>query len=1027
MEEVSHSQQSMSSGKLGTREYLSLYPFALRLHSRYNSGHMKPTPDKSASFLSEEDRELSRRSFLRFMGAGALLAGMTLPACRRVERYLVPANEGPEWNVPGLPTHYATCMPSPTNPVPMVAVCRDGRPIKLEPSPQSLFSTGLDACTQASILGLYDPARSRHLLFHNQPADPHEWEGAFRSWAKKTVADGKIGFITGEDDSPARASLLEDIHRRNPKARFFFWEPVSTLPLREALSTTIAPGARQSIRWEKVRRVLAVECDFLGTNPMGNAREFINQRISENSQGPHSRLYAAEGRLSLTGATADHRLGLHPADIPAFLIEVARQISQRTQSEMMPSLPPADSSLPSEILRWITPCVNDLCSHSGHSLVILGSSWPQELHRLVLSINAALKAPETCLAFLKGPLSLGSPLSELPETIRRGEIETLFIMGETNPVADAPASIPIESILRSPNIESIHLGLYVNETAKACKWHIPACHYLESWGIERNTDGFFLYRQPVISPLRESFSDLDILAGLLRAGGSITPQNPSLPTPAYDHVRQCFRQALPQYHKESDWKDALRRGFSPETAFPATHSQPKPPDAACMKSLMLLAGNLKKEGDIYLQCVPGYASYDGRSAANAWLQECPDPITGLSWDASAQCSPSTASSLLAGKTTDEGILEISLPGKKPLQFVLCLIPGMPDDLIVLPLGYGTINPLFDGKDELHANAFALGNSGSPLPMRMQREYIRILPQHPHAAARRPPERGTQTPWTGEIIGAQKISSIIQKTSSSDPSNQWGMSIDLGLCTGCNACVVACQAENNIPVVGREQLINGRMMQWMRIDKYLVSSGSGTSLIPHPVACQQCGNAPCESVCPVNATVHTQDGLNAMVYARCWGTRYCAANCPYKARRFNFFEYSQSSEEATQARPSPSNPSVTVRSRGVMEKCTYCVQRIEQAKARHKAALMAKNSEASDSTLGPELTDEQVGLPDGAVQTACQLVCPVRAIRFGNMLHPASSVTSAKSSPRTFSFLTETGTFPRTSYLKRTGNPNPDMP
>lgn len=983
---------------------------------------MELPPEQSPAFLSEKECELSRRSFLRFMGAGAILAGMTLPACRRVERYLVPYNTGPEWNVPGLPVHYATCMPSSSCPVPMVAVCRDGRPIKLEPSPRFTLSSGLDACTQASILGLYDPSRSRQILFHGEPADHNEWLGAFRSWAKKTSSGRKIGFIIGEDDSPARTKLLEEIRRINPKTRFFFWEPVSSYPFQEALSAAITPGTKQSIRWEKVQRVLAVDCDFLGTNPIGNAQEFLNHRIAENAQDPRSRLYSAEGRLSITGGAADHRLELLPADVPSFLVEVASQVVQQTKSDSLPSLPLTASSLPEETLRWISACVHDLCSNPGQSLIVLGSSWPKELHRLVLSINTALKAQGNCLEFLQGTLPIGSPLSELPACVTHGEIETLFIMGESNPVVDTPSSIPMGEILRSPNIESIHLGLYVNETARSCTWHIPAVHYLESWGIERNTQGWLLYRQPVISPLVESFSELDILTGLLSVDGTISSS--ASPSPAYKQVRECFRQFVSSDSDESAWNDALRRGFSPETAFPVLRTTPAPPNQACMGTISLLASRKDKNDHetISIQCVPDYSSYDGRFAANAWLQECPDPITGLSWDAPAQCSPETAAKISDGVLPQNGILEIRLLGKKPIQFVLCLIPGMPKGLIVLPLGYGMQNPLFSEKEELNSNAFSLGNSGSPLPISIEISNIRILENSPHLAARQAPQQGSHTPWEGEHIGAQNVSSIVEKSSSTDPSNQWGMTIDLGLCTGCNACVVACQAENNIPVVGREQIINGRLMQWMRIDKYLVSSSHGTALLPHPVACQQCGNAPCESVCPVNATVHTTDGLNAMVYARCWGTRYCSANCPYKARRFNFFDYAQTSEKTTQVQH---NPTVTVRSRGVMEKCTYCVQRIQQAKARHKESVMTSltGNESGDATI----TDEELSLPDGAVQTACQLACPVGAIRFGNMLHPNSAVAKAKASPRTFSFLSETGTFPRTSYLRRISNPNPDMP
>ncbi|MEG0722998.1 MAG: 4Fe-4S dicluster domain-containing protein [Akkermansia sp.] len=1020
---------------------------------------MEHIPDTHPAFLTDEERALSRRSFLRFMGAGALLAGMSLPACRRIERYLVPYHNAPEWTIPGLPTFYATCMPGALDPIPLLAVCQEGRPTKLDPAVQIPSPAGLATIPQSSLLGLYDPNRSRNILFKGQLANTHEWEGAFRSWAKKTINDGKVAFIFSEGNSPVRTSLIEDIRRRNPNALFFSWDPLSKRPMRQAVEAATNSGAQQSIRWAKTSRILAIDCDFLGSEPLGNTREFMKNRLPEGNdyraklsqeeqRNRLNRLYVAEARLSLTGGIADHRLPLDPLDIPLFIKELAIHIGTLVNDSSLADLPPSTDHLTNAQTRWIEICARDLVAHLGQSLIVLGGSYPEALHRLVLSINTALKATGVSLLLLNGKKDTLQPLADLPAAIQRNAIDTLFVLCESNPTCDTPAQLDIKNILQSKKIESIHLGLYVNETALSCDWHIPAAHYLESWGLEQNTEGVYLYRQPIVLPLYGGFSELEILSALLHTKGLLLSSDsaPNKLSPVYHRVRKCFEKAIKPASKDTAWDDALRRGFSRETAFTPINSRPKPLDQSNINAIyQLIRQNTeqkeinKNNANITIQCVCDYSVMDGRFAPNAWLQECPDPITGLCWDAPAQCSPKTAANLMGHEVPPKSLLEIAQPEAKleakPLQFVLSLIPGMPDNVIVLPLGYGTFNPLFEQpnnhqvKDdiELNANAYALGHSGNPLPLSIAKTRLRILTNHAHPVAQFIPMQNGATPWSEEQATKPQAQSK-QNTQPNSPEhsmqNQWGMTIDLNLCIGCNACIIACMAENNIPVVGRQEIINGRIMQWIRIDRYLLTTDKNTSIIPHPVACQQCENAPCESVCPVNATVHTSEGLNAMVYARCWGTRYCATNCPYKTRHFNFFDYAKQSESTTQHQP---NPNVTVRSRGVMEKCTYCVQKIEQAKIRHKALLMqslqkgaSKSSPAHDA---PPLTDAELRLPDGAVQTACQLACPAGAIRFGNLLDPHATVIAAKKSPRQFKWLNNIGTEPRTSYLKRQGNPN----
>lgn len=955
---------------------------------------------------------------MKWMGAGATLIGAGLPACRRMEKYLVPYNEGPEWSVPGVETAYATCLTMGGRAQPVLAACYEGRPVKLTPSLQYPEGPGLTATAQASILDLYDPGRSKHILFNGKPASGDEFRGAFSSWSRNLRDGGSIGFLLPPTDSPLLHSMLEEVTKKNPGVRLYRYSPVPRPG--SGMQAGLPETTRFRVRFTRAKRILAVDCDFLHENPYGNTRDFIATRSPEGfhykeENRNRTRLYAVEGRVSLTGAHADHRLPISPARLAVFLEGLLHYLSGEKTS-ISPSEYPQQTnrSLTEKELVWLRHCADDLSSHPRESVILLGDGHP-ELSGIVWKLNFLLGSIGTCIQLLKAPAAPPQgTLENFIRDIRKKKVEIAFLLDAENPVLNSEHGIELLKALRGT--ESIHLGMYEDETSNACRWHLPAAHFLESWGVERDCRGRFCYRQPVILPLYGGISPEEVLSGLLSSRGHLTTadNSPAHLSPVYHRARKCFERAVNPENKTAAWTQALQRGYSEETAYTPLSPQEETALTTAMAQTSAAphrdGGSVLKDGLLELQFCPDYSIGDGRWKRNAWMQECPDPVTGVSWAASAQVSPATFRRL--GGTDCEPMLCTLASSGGRLEAILCPIPGVAENLIVLPLGYGGMNHVAEGQENSGGYAFrsqvkkASGFGISPeqialhpLPERKEAIQSPVVQSSPLTL---PPEPD-RVPFTPP--GADAV-------------YQWKMAIDTSRCIGCNACMIACRAENNIPVVGRDQMAKGRALDWIRIDRYFTERGALTAI---PVACQQCGKAPCESVCPVNATVHTTEGLNAMVYARCWGTRYCAASCPYKARRFNFFDYAKASEQATRLQR---NPNVTVRSRGVMEKCTYCVQMVERAKIRHQARLMKKHPGQPSTSI--HVTEKDLLLPDGAAQTACQLACPMGAITFGNVLDPAAAVFRAKSLPRHRDLLPTQGTAPGTGYLVPAGNPNPVM-
>lgn len=952
---------------------------------------------------------------MKWMGAGAALVGVGLPACRRVEKYLVPYNEGPEWSVPGVETAYATCLSMGGSARPVLAACYEGRPVKLLPSLPYPDGPGLPATVQASILDLYDPGRSKHILFHGKPASGDEFRGAFSSWSRNLRDGGSIGLLLPETDSPLVHSMLEEITRKNSGVRIYHDSPVPAPG--SAMQAGLPQEVRFRVRFTRARRILALDCDFLHENPYGNTRDFIAARSPEGlhykeENRNRTRLYAAEGRVSLTGAHADHRLPVSPARLAVFTEELFHYIAGRKFSpQAAPRIP---ASLTEREFAWLRRCGDDLYSHPGESLVLLGDNHP-ELSGWVWKLNRLLGAIGTCIQLLKAPVPVPhGTLEDFIRDIRQKKTDIVFLLDAGNPVLDSGHGTALAEALNGT--ESIHLGMYEDETSRACRWHLPAAHPLEAWGVERDRRGRFCYRQPVILPLYGGISPEEVLSGLLSTKGQlITADNsPTHLSPVYHRAHKCFERAVNPENKTAAWTEALQRGYSEETAYPPLSPQEESAFTAITPDVSVTDARPHADapgsGLLELQFCPDYTIGDGRWKRNAWMQECPDPVTGVSWAASAQVSPATFRRL-GGTGSGPMHCTLTAPAGR-MEVILCPIPGVAENLMVLPLGYGGMNHVVEGQ---------WNSNGYELRAQVNQAHGCGIPPD-QVALRGLPERtvAIQGPVVhpSPFTAGRSAASAPFTSPGADTVYQWKMAIDTSRCIGCNACMIACRAENNIPVVGRDQMARGRALDWIRIDRYFTEEGALTAI---PVACQQCGKAPCESVCPVNATVHTTEGLNAMVYARCWGTRYCATNCPYRARRFNFFDYAKASEEATRLQR---NPNVTVRSRGVMEKCTYCVQMVERAKIRHKSRLMKEHPGQPSTSV--RVTEKDLLLPDGEAQTACQLACPMGAITFGNVLDTSSAVFRAKSLPRHMNLLPSLGTEPGTGYLAPARNPNPAM-
>tara|TARA_B100000925_G_scaffold173548_1_gene130690 strand:- start:2090 stop:5650 length:3561 start_codon:yes stop_codon:yes gene_type:complete len=1138
--------------------------------------HVEREFPQGSGHLSEEDQKATRRSFMKLMGASSALSGLTLVSCRRPESYIVPYKKAPEWVIPGKPLYYASTRPRAEGSVPLVVTTYEGRPTTLAPNGDHNDGCGADALTHASVLNLYDPKRSRNFLRKGKKSSQREFEKVLGALAREGA---KLAFLVGEDDSPTRNRLKQEIEKEYPESRFYSYEALCGEARRKVQNEVFGKGTRTSVDFSRADRILSFDCDFLGLDAIGSASDFSRKRQGggedyreDVAADAMNRLYMIESAFSLTGGMADHRMRAKPSQMAAVAAQVASELgiqvtgyesgklSDEEKSELLGSAENFDS--------WIRECVADLKAHEGKAVVLAGSRHGEDLQRIVIAINKEIGSYEgPMVVYETGRADYGT-IDDFETDV--DEETSVVLLGPANPLFDRPGE-RFARVLKKAKV-SIHLGVRTDATALGCDWHIPAAHYLESWGDTRTASGTYSLIQPMILPLYGGFSELEVLSQLLswrkfdwdslEAGDSEDPAVPPTliagegmggePSPALAEVRKTF--SLPENANDDGdvaWKEALKNGYLQSSSYQTV-------DADNAKDPAPSVSRPASKG-IEINFLPDASVWDGRYIDNGWLQEAPDPISKLSWDNAALVSPKTAKELGVYESVEQLEPETDIPvlGKvknapqpsigegKGARAPMVLIKtqsgrmevpvlvafGHADDCISVALGYG--QGASDGRDGVRvardddplAPVSAVGlNTGfnanqlrgdasfnieAASVTKLQERYPVALVQEHNAMNGRALVReistndvehhGHKVSFEEQVAkvreqgpvdshAPENISLYKRRGSTtwesekekqddliSDKIHQWGMTIDLNTCVGCNACLIACQAENNIPIVGKEQVAMGREMHWVRMDRYYAAPMTemdeathkkvptpewvqqNPEMIPQPVSCMQCENAPCETVCPVNATVHSEEGLNTMAYNRCIGTRYCANNCPYKARRFNYFDYNKRNpvvahnlykgpfgkKQVGEAPHLQRNPNVSVRMRGVMEKCTYCVQRLESAKIKQKQIGRMKTLRAGQNSTNVKIKPEDLRVKADSIKMACQDACEANSVSFGNLLDKEDAqVWRAKYkgekktksgalelvyNPRNYDVLQYIGTAPRTSYLARVKNPNPAMP
>jgi MoCo/4Fe-4S cofactor protein with predicted Tat translocation signal len=928
----------------------------------------------------------SRRNLLKLMGASLGLAGLT--ACRRPAEKILPLSRGVEDYIPGNPMYYSSVMSLGGAATGLVVEVHDGRPTKIEGNPGHPASGGAaSAFAQASVLGLYDPDRSKTVLRDGTQASWHDFARfAARHFDPARIGAGeRVRFLSQRINSPSLEAVRAHALRRFPKARWVEYEPISEDEALAGAAIAFGKPVTPQYHFDKADVVLSLDADFLGLDSphVAYIRDFSRRRRISSPEDTMNRLYVAESRLSITGAMADHRLRMQTAAVRNLALAIARELKLAV---------PAASG---ENAKWAAAVARDLARSRGRSLVIAGPRQPAAVHALAHWMNHALGNNGAAVTYTETTAALEIPaLKQLVQELDTGLVETLVILGG-NPAYDAPADFRFESAMKKTAV-TIHLGLEPNETAALATWSLPEAHYLESWGDARALDGTASVQQPLIRPLYGGRTAAEVLA-------LITGYKDQS---AYDIVRNYWLPRWPATDAEKTWRRALSEGVIPEATYAAVEPEP---DAARIAAA-LAAPPAPLPNGLELTFYPSASTWDGRFANNAWMQEAPDPITKLTWDNAALISPATARRL---GLASEDLVTLSTGGTE-IEMPVWVQPGQADGAIAVSLGYGRRRAGRVGRETGH-DTYLLRTSGAPHVTRVEigktgRKYKLANTQHHFAMEGRPlvreatlAEYRKDPDFVDKIAEKPELFSIFGQHKY-ETGYQWGMAIDLNACVGCNACVLACQAENNVPVVGKDQVTRGREMHWLRIDRYYTGPQDDPQTVTQPVACQQCENAPCETVCPVAATNHSPEGLNDMVYNRCVGTRYCSNNCPYKVRRFNFLDWHKGLQEVQKM---AFNPDVTVRSRGVMEKCTYCVQRIQEKKIQ---ASIEGHRE----------------LRDGEIVPACQQTCPAAAIVFGNINDPNSRVSKLKKQTRRYEMLAELNVKPRTSYLAKVRNPNPEL-
>jgi molybdopterin-containing oxidoreductase family iron-sulfur binding subunit len=946
---------------------------------------------------------VSRRGFMKLMGASLALAG--LAGCtKQPDEPIYPYVKAPEDLILGKPMYFATAHPFVTGAVPLLVKSDQFRPIKIDGNPEHPYNQGSsDPFTQATLLDLYDPDRSQHVTFKGENREWAEFAVEFRNKVASTKDGAGIYFLSETITSPTLARQWKEAQAKYPKATLVQYDPAIA-------GTALADGLSGQYDLAEADVIVSLDADFLSGAAFPGFHKLVRQ-YAERRKNPEklNRLYAIESTPTTTGLKAEHRLGLRVSEIPAFAAELAKAIGIEV-------LPVPSVAWTDEQKKFLAALAKDLKAHAGKCVVIPGLYQDPTVANHALVINEVLGNSGKTVSYPARLSALSSnqtaELKSLVADLNAGKVDWLVILN-ANPIYAAPADLEFATAFEKAKTVA-HLGSHVDETGQISHWHIPAAHFLESWSDTRAYDGTVSIVQPLIDPLYGGKTAHHIFQTLLNEPG-LSP---------YDAVRETWKPVI-KGDFEAGWRKALHQGWIDGTAYPVV------PRVAIESLGAVPAPSSKDSLEIIFR--PDLNIYDGRWSNVGWLQELPKPVTNLSWDNAALVSGATLTKL--GLEEDD-IIELTVNGRK-VKAPVIVAPGHPDNSVTVHLGYGRS---FAGRVGSGAgfNAYLIRMMDAPFYAtgsirKVEGKWGTAITKS-HFQDHRPKLFGGQGNGNNSLEADEAISErgIIRyatlaefkanpgfanegethtKTDKDNTlfpnweykENAWGMSIDMNSCTGCNACIVSCYAENNIPVVGKQQVRIGRNMQWLRVDTYFEGDLAAPRAHFQPMACQHCENAPCEQVCPVGATVHTPEGLNAMVYNRCVGTRYCSNNCPYKVRRFNFLLYSDYETESLKLMR---NPDVSVRSRGVMEKCSYCVQRISAAKI--------------------EADKENRAVRDGEIVTACQQACPASAITFGNINDKQSRVAKLQADERSYQVLADQNTRPRTKYVAAVLNPNQEL-
>jgi molybdopterin-containing oxidoreductase family iron-sulfur binding subunit len=932
-------------------------------------------------YASEWDAGVSRRRFLELSGASLALAGLT--ACVKQPREgLVPYVKQPEEVIPGRPLFFATASTLSGYATGILVESHTGRPTKVEGNPEHPASLGAtDLFAQASILSLYDPDRSQTITKLGQirtwPAFAEELQARVKT--HRAIFGEGFRLLTPTVTSPALAAKIRELNALLPKARWHQWEPAGRDLVRAGARLAFGQPIETRYDFSKADVIVSLDADpfTFGPGSLVYARAFARRR-REAATGSFAppRYYAIETTPTSSGALADHRISLKPSELHAAAAALFAAVAGKS----------ADSSFP-----WVASCAADLIAHAGRSLVIPGEHAPAEVHALAHLLNDAL-SNLGATAILTDPVEAEpvdqlASLTALVSDMKAGRVDTLLILGG-NPAFDAPADLGFVEGLKKVAFRA-RLGLYDDETSQYCPWHVNEAHELEAWGDARAFDGTVTILQPLIEPLYGGKTALEVLAAALGQPAA----------KGLDLLRAHWQKQHPDGF-DAFFRKSLHDGFVEGSALPARAFKPVanvPAPAPAAEAAGL---------EVVFRPDPGI--FDGRFANNGWLQEVPKPLTKLTWDNAAHVSLATAKRL---GVKNEDLVAITAGGAT-LTAPVWILPGQPDDVVTLHFGHGRTRAGRVGNGT-GVNAYRLrAATGLWLATASVQKAggtteLATTQHHFNMEGRHLVRTGTFEEYRKDPEFARRLEEV--PTISLYPGfkydgHAWGLAVNLSSCTGCNACVVACQSENNIPTIGKEEVRRGREMHWIRIDRYYEGSPDNPLVHNQPVMCMHCEQAPCEVVCPVAATTHSEEGINEMTYNRCIGTKYCSNNCPYKVRRFNFFDYNK--DKHLPVLTLLANPNVTVRQKGVMEKCNYCIQRVNRARM--------------------DAEKENRPLRDGEILTACQQVCPTEALVFGDINDPTSKVAKLRNEKLNYGLLEELNTRPRTTYLAKLTNPNEDL-